>query len=59
MTAILEAYMKLPESEHKKFAKRAISATQNYTWAKHVSDLEKIFEKVHEEKLAAAKPEKV
>lgn len=45
MTAILEAYMKLPESEHKKFAKRAISATKNYTWEKHVSDLEKYLKK--------------
>ena len=59
MTSILEAYIKLPESEHKKFAKRALSATKNYTWTKHVSDLEKIFEKVHKEKLADAKVEKI
>lgn len=59
ITSILEAYIKLPDSEHQKFAKRALSATQNYTWEKHISDLEKIFEKVHQEKLAAAKAEKV
>lgn len=55
MTSLLEAYMKLPESEHRKFAKNALSATENYTWTKHISDLEKLFEKVHQEKLAAAK----
>ena len=55
MTSLLEAYIKLPESEHKKFAKNALSASKNYTWTKHISDLEKIFEKVHQEKLAAAK----
>jgi len=55
MTSILEAYIKLPESEHKKFAKNALSATKNYTWTKHISDLEKLFKKVHQEKLAAAK----
>ena len=59
MTAILEAYIKLPESEHRKFAENALSATRDYTWEKHVSDLEKIFEKVHKEKLAAAAVEKV
>ena len=58
ITAILEAYMKLPESEHKKFSQRALNATRNYTWEKHVSDLEQIFEKVHQDKLAAAKTEK-
>lgn len=58
MMSILEAYIKLPESEHKKFAKSALSATKKYTWTKHVSDLEKIFEKVYQEKLAAAKAEK-
>jgi len=59
MTSILEAYIKLPESEHKKFAEKALAATKNYTWTKHISDLEKIFEKVHQEKLATEKTEKV
>ncbi len=57
ITSILEAYMKLPASEHKKFAKKALTATKNYTWEKHVSDLEQIFEKVHQDKLAAANTE--
>ena len=55
MTSLLEAYIELPESEHKKFAKNALSASKNYTWTKHISDLEKIFKKVHQEKLAATK----
>jgi UDP-glucose:(heptosyl)LPS alpha-1,3-glucosyltransferase len=59
ITSILEAYIKLPESEHNKFSKRALSATKNYTWKKHISDLEKIFEKVHQEKLEDVKAEKV
>jgi UDP-glucose:(heptosyl)LPS alpha-1,3-glucosyltransferase len=59
MTTILEAYTKLPESEHRKFAQNALDATQDYTWEKHFSDLEKIFEKVHQEKLAAATAEEV
>ena len=58
MTSILEAYMKLPPSEHEKFSKRALKATKNYTWKKHISDLENIFEKVHKAKLAEAKAEK-
>jgi len=58
MTSILEAYMKLPESEHNKFAQKALSASKNYTWQKHISDLEKIFEKVHQDKLTAANTEK-
>jgi len=53
ITSLLEAYIKLPESEHKKFSKGALDATQNYTWIKHISDLEKIFKKVHQDKLAA------
>lgn len=59
MTAILDAYIKLPESEHRKFAQNALEATRNYTWEKHFSDLEAIFEKVHKEKLAAAPAEEV
>ena len=53
--SILEAYFELPESEHKKFAERALKATKNYTWEKHATDLEKIFHKVHKEKQAQAK----
>ena len=53
--SILEAYIKLPESEHEKFSKKALIATKNYTWEKHVSDLEKLFKKVHQEKLASKK----
>ena len=59
MTSILKAYMKLPPGEHEKFGKKALSASKNYTWQKHISDLEKIFEKVHQEKLAARKTEKI
>jgi len=59
MAAILEAYIKLPESEHRKFAQNALDATKDYTWEKHFSDLEAIFERVHKEKLAAVTPEKV
>ena len=58
IASILEAYMKLPQSEHQKFAKNALSATKKYTWQNHISDLEKIFEKIHRDKLAAAKTEK-
>lgn len=58
ITAILEAYMELPESEHKKFGERALKATEDYTWEKHISDLENIFEKVYQEKTAAKKTEK-
>ncbi|MFA6715207.1 MAG: glycosyltransferase family 4 protein [Victivallales bacterium] len=58
ITAFLEAYMELPESEHRKFAERALAATAGYTWEKHVSDLESIFKKVHQEKTAANQAEK-
>lgn len=55
ISSILEAYMELPESEHKKFSREAIKATKNYTWEKHIADLEKIFRKVAREKKAEAK----
>ncbi|MDD5699132.1 MAG: glycosyltransferase family 4 protein [Victivallaceae bacterium] len=53
ITSILEAYMKLPAAEHLKFAKRALSATRNYTWENHIADLERIFEQVRRDKQAA------
>jgi UDP-glucose:(heptosyl)LPS alpha-1,3-glucosyltransferase len=55
ISSILEAYMELPESEYEKFSKKALKATQNYTWEKHIDDLEKIFKKVHSDKLMEAK----
>ncbi|MCP3965227.1 MAG: glycosyltransferase family 4 protein [Lentisphaerae bacterium] len=43
LAEIVSAYAKLPEDEHVKFAADAVASTRDFTWKKHIDDLERIF----------------